>query len=248
MSQRRQKEKRGKDMKIRLIGFLTKKQIEDSMAQLDKIAPEKGTVHVKSNLTFTYTFKRDKVVGVTIRRAPNFKFLNDEDQAAKPEETPEPKAPEPKFKVGDKVRINWQKTLYLKSPSYIDSGTVVKVKGHREDKLRYVVSDFYTLRKSYELTFTEDHLESYVEETKAELKVGDIVKVKHRSDVDATQSPYYMREMETYAGKQFRVDSVRRPYIRLEDLENKEPSLYEDNVSEWLWNEDWLTLVSKKDA
>lgn len=232
-------------MKIRLVGFLTKSQIVDSIAQVDKIVPEKGTVHVTKGLTFTHNFKGDKVTGVTIRRAPNFKFITEGDQEAKPEEPevrPESKPEEPevkesKYKIGEKVKINWEKTPYVRTSSYNDYGVVVDIIQPKGEYV-YKLSRIHKGDDKYSLHFRVEFLDKYVKESdkvevNRDFKVGDRVRVKSRSQVDKPEAaPVYTDRMdEECAGKTYTIDSIWGSIIRLKG-------------NTWNWTKEWL----EKDA
>ena len=78
-------QKRRKEMKIRFVGLLTEAQVAKGLAGYKTIEPSEG-IFIKGGLTYTFTFKKDVVIGVTIRRAPRITLLDETDA-----ETPAPK-------------------------------------------------------------------------------------------------------------------------------------------------------------
>lgn len=217
-------------MKIRLIGFLNASQIENAVALSGKIEPEKGTLFIQKGLSFTFTFKGDKAMGVTVRRAPNLKILGDEDQEAKPAE-PEPK--ELKFKIGEKVKINWEKSPYLKSSSYNDYGTVVDIIKPKDVYL-YKVSGIHKENAMYDLHFRDNWLDKYVKETSG-FEVGDRVKVKSKEEVGDSvfKAPSYTDRMnDKCAGKTYTITEIKGEVIHLSN-------------NNWWWIKDWLEPVQE---
>lgn len=72
-------------MKIRFVGLLTEAQVAKGLAGYKTIEPSEG-IFIKGGLTYTFTFKKDVAIGVTIRRAPRITLLDETDA-----ETPAPK-------------------------------------------------------------------------------------------------------------------------------------------------------------
>ena len=63
-------------MKIRFVGLLTEAQVAKGLAGYKTIEPAEG-IFIKGGLTYTFTFKKDVAVGVTIRRAPRITLLDE---------------------------------------------------------------------------------------------------------------------------------------------------------------------------
>ncbi len=85
-----------------------------------------------------------------------------------------------KFKVGDKVKILWGKTLYC-SDGYADKGEIVEVM--ERPFYKYIVGGFSEKCPRYTLIFGEDELILLEEEKqtmkKSELKQGALVQMRN---------------------------------------------------------------------